>query len=75
MQVATSATFSAGWLEGLRMVLAKLEEPGGRLVLPSMDDLRLPLSALSLLLPTTLPAGLLGMFPPIHLVASQPTAA
>ncbi|KAK9844479.1 hypothetical protein WJX74_003025 [Apatococcus lobatus] len=59
-KVATSATFSAGWLEGLRMVLAKLEEPGGRLVLPSLADLRLPLSTLSLLLPTTLPAGLLG---------------
>lgn len=61
LQVATSATFSAGWLEGLRMVLAKLEEPGGRLVLPSLADLHAPLSSLSLLLPTTLPAGFLGM--------------
>ncbi|KAK9859347.1 hypothetical protein WJX84_001934 [Apatococcus fuscideae] len=42
------------------MLLARLEEPGGRLVLPALADLRLPLSTLSLLLPIIVPAGLIG---------------
>lgn len=55
-KVATAATFSAAWLEGLRMALAGLETPGGSLVSPIPGDLAVLLPTLALLFPAVLPA-------------------
>ena len=59
VQVATAATFSAAWLEGLRMALATLEKPDGTLMAPTLMDARL-LPALSALLLLGVPALLAG---------------
>ena len=58
-QVATAVTFSAAWLEGLRMALATLEMPDGTLMAPTLLDARL-LPALSALLLLGAPALLAG---------------
>ena len=66
-QVATAVTFSAAWLEGLRMALATLEMPDGTLMAPTLLDARL-LPALSALLLLGAPALLAGTMS----VAAQP---
>ncbi|KAF5839871.1 hypothetical protein DUNSADRAFT_18414 [Dunaliella salina] len=47
--VATAATFSAAWLQGLSMWIATLEQPGGHLASPIRADLRALTSHLLLL--------------------------
>ncbi|KAK9814832.1 hypothetical protein WJX72_012324 [[Myrmecia] bisecta] len=59
-KVATAATMSAAWLEALRMMLATLEQPGGKLVSPVPDDMRALLPTIAILLPAALPAGAAG---------------
>lgn len=59
-QVATAATFSAAWLEGLRMGMAKLERPDGSLASPFAGDLSVVLPTLAALLPVALPAAAAG---------------
>jgi hypothetical protein len=60
MQVATAATFSAAWLEGLRMGMAKLERPDGSLASPFAGDPAVVLPTLAALLPVAVPAALAG---------------
>ena len=59
-QVATAATFSAAWLEGLRMVLAGLERADGSLASPVRGDLATALQTVALLLPAILPGAAAG---------------
>ena len=67
-QVATAVTFSAAWLEGLRMALATLEMPDGTLMAPTLLDARLlpALSALLLLGAPALLAGTASVAPQFH---------
>ncbi len=59
-QIATAATFSAAWLEGLRMALALLERPDGSLASPFAGDPVVVLPTLAALLPAALPAAAAG---------------
>ena len=60
MQVATTATVSAACLEALRMMLAVLEEPGGRIINPVRLTLTELMQASRVLLPVALPAAIAG---------------
>lgn len=60
MQIATAATFSAAWLEALRMGFALLERPDGSLASPFRGDAALYLPTLLVLLPAAAPAALAG---------------
>ena len=60
MQVATTATVSAACLEALRMMLAVLEEPGGRIINPVRLTLTELMQASKVLLPVALPAAIAG---------------
>ena len=56
MQVATVGTFSAAWLEGLRMMLATLEGGDGEISMPTSFDRGALLAGLGLMLPAVLAA-------------------
>ena len=58
-QVATAATFSAAWLEALRMMLAGLEQPQGGVAIPLGSDFRGSIRTSAVLL---LGAGLSAVF-------------
>ena len=60
MQIATAATFSAAWLEALRMGFALLERPDGSLASPFLGDAALSLPTLLVLLPAAAPAAMAG---------------
>ena len=60
LQVATVGTFSAAWLEGLRMMLATLEGGNGHLSMPGIVNRSTLNSALCLVAPAVLFGGLAG---------------
>ncbi len=59
-QIATAATFSAAWLEALRMGFALLERPDGSLASPFSGEASLALPVLAALVPAAAPAALAG---------------
>lgn len=54
------ATFSAVWLEGLRMMLAGLERPDGTLASPVRGDFSTALQMVALILPAIIPGAAAG---------------
>ncbi len=68
MQIATAATFSAAWLEALRMGFALLERPDGSLASPFLGDAALTLPTLLVLLPAAAPSALAGDRPALDTV-------
>ena len=61
LQIATAATFSAAWLEGLRMMLARFEQPdGGFSVMADTLDLRDTVGKCTALLAAAVPAAVIG---------------
>ena len=72
MQVATTATVSAACLEALRMMLAVLEEPGGRIINPIRLTLTELMQAARVLLPVALPAAIAGAASAAEQAAGSP---
>lgn len=74
LQIATAATFSAAWLEALRMGFALLERPDGSLASPFAGDAALAVPVLLALLPAAAPAALAGgptfILPPTSIESS-----
>ena len=73
MQVATAATFSAAWLEGLRMMLARFEQPdGGFSVMADNLDLWETFGKCTALLSIVAPAAIVGKWPLLQHHAQEP---